>query len=364
MSNESGMIPIIDLNQPDAGERMLKACRECGFFYVDNRKGQEIDTTVTQKLLEKSKQFHHLPQEVKNKYAIEKTLYNRGYISQASWYYNRTKPMHEGEAPKFEKDISKPTGSESVVFCSSNWLNDVEVTGVTDGNLYPIELGEDFPALIKSYSDYCLTLHFRIFQHLEPYLNLNKVKARDYVINNWQDAFRNLSWAFRLVRYPPLTGEISPHSDKGALTILLQDQVGGLEIWFREKWIEVPPIQNTFVVNIGDMLQELSTEVFKSTKHRVINKGNGERYSIPFFAQLGKSVEVFVDKEKKWYSQYEHACSVWYTSIKYLFEKVQGPHVLKGMTHQEIDRFHRELVLAEQQQNMNVIKQNNTQQKK
>ena len=347
MSNETEIIPIIDLNQPDAGERMLKACRECGFFYIDNRKGQEIETSVTQKLLEKSKQFHHLPQEVKHKYAIEKSLYHRGYLSQSSLYASRTKPMHEGEVPKFEKDTSKPTASQSLNFCSSNWLNDAEVTGVTDGNLYPIELGEDFPALIKSYSDYCLTLHFRILRHLEPYLNLNKVKAHDYVINNWQDAFRNLTWLFRFIWYPPLTGEISPHADRGVLTILLQDQIGGLEIWFREKWVEVPPIQNTFVVNIADILQELSSEVFKSTQHRVINKGNAERYSIPFFAQLGKSVEVFVDKEKKWYSQYEHACFLQYTIYKYLFEKVTDPSlVFKGMTHQEIDRFHRELVLG------------------
>ena len=349
MSNETEIIPIIDLNQPDAGERMLKACRECGFFYIDNRKGQEIENSVTQKLLEKSKQFHHLPQEVKDKYAIEKSLYHRGYLSQSSLYASRYKPMHEGEVPKFEKDTSKPTVSESLNFCSSNWLKEAEITGVTDENFYPIELGEDFPALIKSYSDYCLTLYFRIFRHLEPYLNLNKVKARDYVINNWPDAFRDLVWFFRFIWYPPLTGEITPHADRGVLTILLQDQVGGLEIWFREKWVEVPPIQNTFVVNIADMLQELSSEVFKSTQHRVINKDSKERYSIPFFAYLDKSAEVFIDKEKKWYSQYEHLCSFQYSAYKYLFEKVQNPHlVFKGMTHQEIDRFHRELVLAKQ----------------
>lgn len=77
---------------------------------------------------------------------------------------------------------------------------------------------------------------------------------------------------------------VAPHTDFGMLTLLLQDDNGGLQV--RDKsgeWIEAPPIPGTIVCNIGDLLQRWSNDRFVSTLHRVINRSGNKRYSIPVF---------------------------------------------------------------------------------
>ena len=74
------------------------------------------------------------------------------------------------------------------------------------------------------------------------------------------------------------------HTDYGAITILWQDEVGGLQVKNRSgQWMDAAPIANTFVINIGDMLERWSNHLFVSTPHRVINRSGRERYSIPVF---------------------------------------------------------------------------------
>jgi isopenicillin N synthase-like dioxygenase len=74
------------------------------------------------------------------------------------------------------------------------------------------------------------------------------------------------------------------HCDSGAFTILWQDDVGGLETVNKEgDWVVVPPIEDSFVINIGDILQAWSNGRFSSTPHRVINRYGRERVSIPLF---------------------------------------------------------------------------------
>ena len=95
----------------------------------------------------------------------------------------------------------------------------------------------------------------------------------------------------RLLHYPPspphspddLYGS-APHTDFGALTLLAQDDVGGLQVLAPDgKWLNVPTIPGALVVNVGDMLQRLSNGILKSTPHRVINTSGKERYSCVFF---------------------------------------------------------------------------------
>lgn len=77
---------------------------------------------------------------------------------------------------------------------------------------------------------------------------------------------------------------LGAHTDLQTFTLLLQDAVGGLQVLTNEgQWIKVPPIKDTFVLNIGDFLQRLSNDRFKSTVHRVFNVAPVERYSMPFF---------------------------------------------------------------------------------
>ena len=83
---------------------------------------------------------------------------------------------------------------------------------------------------------------------------------------------------------PPEAGEpfgVSPHTDYGCLTLLYQDQVGGLEVLGRDgDWVTAHPIEDTFVVNVGDLLARWSNDGLRSTPHRVINRAGRERFSL------------------------------------------------------------------------------------
>ena len=92
----------------------------------------------------------------------------------------------------------------------------------------------------------------------------------------------------KLLRYPPTpagSDGVGAHKDGGFLTLLLQDRVGGLQAQNSSgEWVDVTPIQDTFVVNIGEMLQFMTGNYFIATPHRVVNKVSQRvRYSAPFF---------------------------------------------------------------------------------
>jgi isopenicillin N synthase-like dioxygenase len=95
----------------------------------------------------------------------------------------------------------------------------------------------------------------------------------------------------RLLHYPPQRGYIAEdiigvgaHTDYGNLTILAQDDVGGLQVMNRDgDWVEGPPIAGTFVINVGDLIQRLTNGVYLANLHRVVNTSGRDRYSIPFF---------------------------------------------------------------------------------
>ena len=74
---------------------------------------------------------------------------------------------------------------------------------------------------------------------------------------------------------------VAPHTDFGVLTVLCQDEIGGLEIRRRDgTWAAMPPIPGTLVVNIGDLLERWSNRRYRSTVHRVINASGRERLSL------------------------------------------------------------------------------------
>ncbi len=84
------------------------------------------------------------------------------------------------------------------------------------------------------------------------------------------------------------------HTDQGAVTLLLQDQVGGLQAHSSEDgWIDVPPEPGTLVVNIGDLVQVWTNGRYKAALHRVTPMREGsERYSAPFFFQPGPEATI------------------------------------------------------------------------
>jgi isopenicillin N synthase-like dioxygenase len=94
---------------------------------------------------------------------------------------------------------------------------------------------------------------------------------------------------FRMFHYPPAKHGnaeewgVGEHTDYGLLTLLAQDDCGGLQVKARDGWIEAPPIAGTLVCNIGDMLDRLTGGVYRSTPHRVRNISGRERMSFPLF---------------------------------------------------------------------------------
>ena len=91
--------------------------------------------------------------------------------------------------------------------------------------------------------------------------------------------YHSRSWAFQEGIYGS-----APHLDFGCLTLLAQDEVGGLQVLSQEEeWVDVPFIAGSIVLNVGEMLQRLSNGFLIPTPHRMINPENRERYSCPFF---------------------------------------------------------------------------------
>ncbi|XP_008224380.1 PREDICTED: 1-aminocyclopropane-1-carboxylate oxidase homolog 1-like [Prunus mume] len=86
---------------------------------------------------------------------------------------------------------------------------------------------------------------------------------------------------------PELTMGASKHADNVFLTVLLQDHIGGLQVLHQNKWIDVPPMPGALVVNIGNLLQLLSNDRFKSVEHRVLANRVGPRVSVPCFFTTG-----------------------------------------------------------------------------
>ena len=79
----------------------------------------------------------------------------------------------------------------------------------------------------------------------------------------------------KLVRYPASSAAadaqgVGAHKDTGILTLLLQDEVGGLEVESDHGWIAVPPLQDAFVINIGEILELATNGYLRANVHRVV----------------------------------------------------------------------------------------------
>jgi isopenicillin N synthase-like dioxygenase len=147
-------------------------------------------------------------------------------------------------------------------------------------NLFPEISG--FRETVLRYIDSLTQLGHALMSGISLGLGLNE----DYVQRRFMaDPFI----LFRIFNYPPATENgnmpwgVGEHTDYGLLTILRQDDTGGLQVKSRSGWVDPPPIPGTFVCNIGDMLDRLTHGIYRSTPHRVINMSKRTRLSFPFF---------------------------------------------------------------------------------
>jgi isopenicillin N synthase-like dioxygenase len=140
---------------------------------------------------------------------------------------------------------------------------------------------------------------------------------------------------FRIFHYPPdVAGSaqwgVGEHTDYGLLTLLAQDDAGGLQVKTQRGWIDAPPIAGTLVCNIGDMLDRLTRGLYRSTPHRAKNTSGRGRLSFPFFFDPGwnaqivplpeRAARVTDDRETRWDKESVHAFSGTYG--EYLLGKV------------------------------------------
>jgi isopenicillin N synthase-like dioxygenase len=153
-------------------------------------------------------------------------------------------------------------------------------------NVYPKEVHDvaQFRRIIDEYFTSMLKLSETIFRLLCETLEVD---------NSWISEFVDTPIAIlRLLHYPPQAPDasewergIGAHTDFGAITILLQDMVGGLQVWDRAEaqWTDVKPTRGAFVVNLGNLMMRWTNDRYISNLHRVINESGEDRYSIPFF---------------------------------------------------------------------------------
>jgi len=165
----------------------------------------------------------------------------------------------------------------------ANWTQD-------GFNRWPnARLCPDFRPIMQGYFRACERVAFTLLEAIAKSLGVApETLTRDFV--DGHTSFVRLNY---YPRYDPLslqqpasaTGHLGvhQHTDAGALTLVLQDDVSGLEISVGSQWILVEPVINALLVNIGDMVQVWSNDRYPAPLHRVRASTSRERYSLPFF---------------------------------------------------------------------------------
>lgn len=269
-------VPILDLGgmetpqgRAELAAQLRKACLGLGFFYVQNH---GVPKTLNDGIFEATKRFFALPLEERMKIEIDPT-YRRGYMPQGI-----TKSRESGKADlkeSYEISVDLPEDDPDVVL--GRFLH--------GPNRWPA----DHPWLQEAaepYFDATMELAKKLLRIFALSLDLR------------EEAFSEMCTKpmmhMRLLHYPPQQADTDddafgahPHTDYGMMTILNQDPIGGLELRTRDgEWVAAPHIENTFVVNVGDLFKMWTNDLYVSTPHRVLNRTGRERFSIPTFLSL------------------------------------------------------------------------------
>ncbi|MGD8808929.1 MAG: 2OG-Fe(II) oxygenase family protein [Gammaproteobacteria bacterium] len=255
-------IPVIDIgtiNDPNTLGELDDACREWGFFQVVNH---GIDEAALARTLDHARTFFGLPSEQKR--AISRTAEN-------SWGF-------------YDKELTKNTLDWKQIFDYGPEEGDARRPQ------WPSALPRFRSGVLGHYAA-CEALAFRLLIAIAT--NLGAMP------NRLLEGFLPRHSSFlRLNYYPPCpqperpSGLSTPlgghlglnhHTDAGALTILLQDDQPGLEVFRDGEWHLVAPVRGALVVNVGDVVQVWSNDRYKAALHRVLANSEAERFSVPFF---------------------------------------------------------------------------------
>ncbi len=267
-------LPIIDIavllerGAETSRERVAKqiaaACRDTGFFYIT---GHSVAASVVDGLDHASRKFFALPEAEKLKIAMARAGRAwRGFFPVGG-----------------ELTSGKPDLKEGVYFGTELGPQDERVkAGVPmhGANLWPDGVPELRVAVLEFMQQATRAAH-AVMRGVALSLDLDE----EYFARNYTS---DPTVLFRVFHYPPArtaNGEwgVGEHTDYGLLTLLAQDDCGGLQVKSRMGWIEAPPIPGTLVCNIGDMLDRLTGGWYCSTPHRVRNTSGRDRLSFPLF---------------------------------------------------------------------------------
>ncbi|KAF2203571.1 Clavaminate synthase-like protein [Delitschia confertaspora ATCC 74209] len=297
-------LPIIDISpfldpecpaalQDLAARDIGYACQQYGFFYV---KGHGIPNEKLDQIIALAREFFSLPMEEKEKIKRYDAGGPEGGDG-ARGYQGMGENITDGKRDVQEAvDFYREWGEDS----------DAEKNGPPFKTLHGPNLWPEKPEVIKPvYLDYIekvkaigkiLVRAMGMALELPPSMEgaTQESEDREIFVRNTDRCF----WVMRLIGYPPLENQVGSreegdieefscgaHTDYGCLTLLLSDPTpSALQVQLRDgTWMNADPIKGAFVINIGDMIERWTNGVWKSTRHRVIHRGNNYRVSVPFF---------------------------------------------------------------------------------
>ncbi|XP_038875327.1 1-aminocyclopropane-1-carboxylate oxidase homolog 6-like [Benincasa hispida] len=246
-------IPVIDLQQTHKNRaKIINEIREAsenwGFFQILNH---GVPLPVMKEMMNGIRRFHEQDGEMK------KDIYSRD----------------------FQRKILFNTNFDLFKGVSTNWRDTLTVVVAPHG-VEPEEIPAVSREAILDFSRRVKELGDILLEFLSEGLGVAPNRLKELGCGEGMVMFCHY--------YPPcpqpeLTWGTTDHTDGCFLTVLLQDDFGGLQVRHGDRWVDVHPIEGAFVVNIGDFMQLMSNDRFKSVNHRVLANKGGPRISVASF---------------------------------------------------------------------------------
>lgn len=301
-----------------------EACREHGFFYII---GHGVDGSLQQRLEQLSREF--FAQDIAKKLEIRMALGGRTWRG----YFPLGGELTSGQADRKEGLYFGAELEDDHPLVAAG-------TPMHGRNLFPAQI----PLLRQTVLDYMAAMT-AVGHRLVEGIALSLGLSASYFADRYT---KDPLILFRIFHYPAMTRPLADkplwgvgeHTDYGVLTILQQDDTGGLEVKSRSGWIEAPPIPGTFLCNIGDMLDRMTGGRYRSTPHRVLSPTQRNRLSFPFFFDPNFNAKVEPieaggvardDRHERWDGASVHEFSGTYG--EYLLGKVSRvfPHLRQAV---------------------------------
>ena len=254
------MLPAFSLPAlEDAAPRLADACRQVGFFYLVDI---AADAALERELEARTVEFFARP--VAEKMRWDMRLHRRAWRG----YF----PVG-GELTSGAPDLK-----EGLYFGDELAPDDPRAA-------WPMHGANAFPDGMRDVVLAYMAAQRAIGQRVLRALALALRVPADYFATHLTHRPTSL---FRIFHYPAAgDGDagwgVGEHTDYGLLTLLRQDDRGGLEVKTPDGWIDAPPVPDSLVCNLGDMLERVTGGAFRSTPHRVRNRSGRDRFSWPYF---------------------------------------------------------------------------------